>query len=204
MNICVFGASSDIIENKYIDSAYELGTAMAKRGIGLVFGGGKCGVMGASARGEYDNGGYVLGVAPNFMKEYNLFFENCSEFKLTETMAERKTYMEEKADAFIVAPGGIGTFEELFEVYTLKQLARHSKAIAIYNAHGYYNHLMEMLKNSVKENFLKNESLELIKFFDEVGPMLDYIENYNGVETDTMNIRYNFINNMEDTVDWNE
>jgi len=193
MNICVFGASSDIIEDKYIDAAYNLGAAMAKRKIGLVFGGGKCGVMGASARGEYDNGGYILGVAPHFMKEYNLFFENCSEFKHTETMAERKTYMEDHADAFIIAPGGIGTFEELFEVYTLKQLGRHSKAIAIYNTDGYYDNLIKMLEHSVNENFLKKESLELIKEFNEIEPMLDYIESYIGEQTDTMNIRYNFI-----------
>ncbi len=76
MNICVFGASSDIIEDKYIDTAYQLGCEMAKRNIGLVFGGGNCGVMGASARGEYDNGGYILGVAPHFMKIHNLLFDN--------------------------------------------------------------------------------------------------------------------------------
>ena len=107
MNICVFGASSDVIEDKYIDITYKLGCEMAKRDMGLVFGGGNCGVMGASARGMYDNGGYILGVAPHFMKIHNLLFEKCTKFKHTETMAERKTYMEDHADAFIIAPGGI-------------------------------------------------------------------------------------------------
>lgn len=197
MNICVFGASSDIIEDKYIDTAYQLGCEMAKRNIGLVFGGGNCGVMGASARGEYDNGGYILGVAPHFMKIHNLLFDNCTEFKHTETMAERKTYMEDHADAFIIAPGGIGTFEELFEVYTLKQLGRHNKAIVIYNAHGYYDKLIEMLNHSVEENFLKKDSLELIAVFDEIEPMLDYIESYEGVDTDVMKVRYAFLQDGE-------
>ena len=197
MNICVFGASSDIIEEKYIDSAYKLGCEMAKRKIGLVFGGGNCGVMGASARGEYDNNGYILGVAPHFMKIHNLLFDNCTEFKHTETMAERKTYMEDNSDAFIIAPGGIGTFEEFFEVYTLKQLGRHNKAIVIYNAHGYYDKLIDMLNHSVEENFLKKDSLELIAVFDEIEPMLDYIESYEGVDTDVMKVRYAFLQDGE-------
>ncbi|MCD7723581.1 MAG: TIGR00730 family Rossman fold protein [Clostridiales bacterium] len=190
MKICVFGASSDLIEKQYLESAYDLGREMAKRRLGLVFGGGNCGVMGASAKGVKSGGGYVLGVAPTFMKEYNLLYDNCTEFKFTQTMAERKTFMEDNADAFIVAPGGIGTFEELFEVYTLKQLGRHSKAIAIYNVCGYYDHLQELLANSVKENFLLPQSLELIRFFDEINPMLDYIESYDGKTADTMSVRY--------------
>ncbi len=197
MKICVFGASSDIIEDKYIDASYKLGSEMAKRNIGLVFGGGNCGVMGASARGEYDNGGYILGVAPQFLKIHNLLFDNCTEFKHTETMAERKTFMEDHADAFIIAPGGIGTFEEFFEVYTLKQLGRHNKAIVIYNAYGYYDKLIDMLNHSVKENFLKEDSLELIAVFDKVEPMLDYIESYEGVDTDVMKVRYAFLQDGE-------
>lgn len=180
MKICVFGASSDIIEDKYIDITYKLGCEMAKRNIGLVYGGGACGVMGASARGEYDNGGYILGVAPHFMKIHNLLFDNCTDFKHTETMAERKTFMEDNSDAFIIAPGGIGTFEEFFEVFTLKQLGRHNKAIVVFNAYGYYDKLIDMLNHSVEENFLKKDSLELIAVFDEIGPMLDYLESYEG------------------------
>ncbi len=194
MNICVFGASSDIIEDKYIKSAYNLGLKMAENGIGLVFGGGSTGVMGASARGVYDGGGYILGVAPHFMKQYNVLYDKCTEFMHTETMAERKTYMEDHADAFIIAPGGIGTFEEFFEVYTLKQLGRHKKAIIIFNAHGFYNDMIHMLNKTVEENFLKIESLDLIEVFDEIDPMLDYIKNYAGETADTNELRYAFLN----------
>ena len=198
MKICVFGASSDIIEDKYIDITYQLGCEMAKRNIGLVYGGGASGVMGASARGEYDNDGYILGVAPHFMKIHNLLFDNCTDFKHTETMAERKTFMEDNADAFIIAPGGIGTFEEFFEVFTLKQLGRHNKAIVVFNPYGYYDKLIDMLNHSVEENFLKKDSLDLIAVFDEIEPMLDYLESYEGVDTDVMKVRYAFLKDGEE------
>lgn len=192
MNICIFGASSDIIDEKYSKAAYDLAAEMAKRGHGLIFGGGGGkGVMGATAQAVYDNGGFVYGVAPEFMSEYNVFFEHCTKFKHTKTMAERKTFMEDNSNAFIIAPGGIGTFEEFFEVYTLKQLGRHNKAIAIFNPFGYYDRMLDMLAHTVDEKFMSNSSLELIKVFDDANALLDYIENYTGKAVDVQEIRYN-------------
>ena len=193
MNVCIFGASSDLIDKKYIKSAYDLGASLAKKGHGLVFGGGACGVMGASARGFHENGGYILGVAPEFMSEYNLFSEKCTDFKITKTMAERKTYMEDHADAFIIAPGGIGTYEEFFEVYTLKQLNRHSKAIAIFNPYGYYDDLIKMLRHTVSESFMQQESLDLVADFCEAKDLIEYLENYHATKTDVLKARYAFI-----------
>ena len=193
MNVCIFGASSDFIDKKYIKSAYDLGASLAKKGHGLVFGGGACGVMGASARGFHENGGYILGVAPEFMSEYNLFSENCTDFKITKTMAERKTYMEDHADAFIIAPGGIGTYEEFFEVYTLKQLNRHSKAIAIFNPYGYYDDMIKMLRHTVSESFMQLESLDLVADFCEAKDLIEYLENYHATKTDVLKARYAFI-----------
>ena len=193
MNVCIFGASSDLIDKKYIKSAYDLGASLAKKGHGLVFGGGACGVMGASARGFHENGGYILGVAPEFMSEYNLFSKNCTDFKITKTMAERKTYMEDHADAFIIAPGGIGTYEEFFEVYTLKQLNRHSKAIAIFNPYGYYDDLIKMLRHTVSESFMQQESLDLVADFCEAKDLIEYLENYHATKTDVLKARYAFI-----------
>ena len=192
MNICIFGASSNIIDKKYSKAAYDLAAEMAKRGHSLVFGGGGCGVMGASAQGVYDNGGYILGVAPEFISEYNVFYKNCTDFKLTKTMAERKTYMEDHSEAFIIAPGGIGTYEEFFEVYTLKQLGRHSKAIAVFNPYGYYDKMLEMLGYTVRENFMVSSSLELIKAFETADELLDYIESYKAETADVEKLRYNF------------
>lgn len=193
MNICIFGASSDIIDEKYSKAAYDLSAEMAKKGHGLVFGGGGCGVMGACAQGFFDNKGYILGVAPDFMTEYNVFFKGCTDFKLTKTMAERKTFMEDNADAFVIAPGGIGTFEEFFEVYTLKQLGRHSKPIAVFNPFGFYDKMLEMLKYTVDEKFMKNASLELIGAFDNAADLINYLENYSGNEVDVKGIRYAFL-----------
>lgn len=193
MNVCIFGASSDFIDKKYIKSAYDLGASLAKKGHGLVFGGGACGVMGASARGFHENGGYILGVAPEFMSEYNLFSENCTDFKITKTMAERKTYMEDHADAFIIAPGGIGTYEEFFEVYTLKQLNRHSKAIAIFNPYGYYDDMIKMLRHTVSESFMQQESLDLVADFCKAKDLIEYLENYHATKTDVLKARYAFI-----------
>ena len=191
MNICVFGAASDIIDEKYKNAAYQLGSKMAERNIGLVFGGGSSGVMGATVRGVHDNDGYMLGVAPTFMKDYNILYTDCTEFKYTETMAQRKTFMEDSSDGFIIAPGGIGTYEEFFEVFTLKQLDRHNKPICIFNCFGYYDKMLEMIGYTIGEKFLQNESMELIRAFDEVEPMLDYLEGYKAENIDVMKIRYN-------------
>lgn len=191
MKICVFGAASDIIDEKYKSAAYQLGCAMAKRNIGLVFGGGSSGVMGATVKGVHDNGGYMLGVAPEFMKDYNILYTDCTEFKYTETMAQRKSFMEDSSDGFIIAPGGIGTYEEFFEVFTLKQLDRHNKPICIFNCYGYYDKMLEMLGYTVEENFLQNESMELIKVFDDADAMIDYLEGYEAGDIDVMKIRYN-------------
>lgn len=133
MKICVFGASSAHIDDVYIKTVEELGEKMARRGHSLVFGAGGSGLMGAAARGVKRGGGHVHGVVPSFFKERGIekLFEDCDELTITETMRERKAIMEDLADAFIITPGGVGTFEELFEVVTLKQLNRHDKAIAL-------------------------------------------------------------------------
>lgn len=178
MNICIYGASSETIDKIFIDTAYSLAAESAKRGHTLVYGGGGNGVMGASARGAYDSGGRIIGVAPSFFKVDGVLFEHCTEFIYTDTMRERKKILEDRSDAFVVAPGGIGTFDEFFEILTLKQLERHNKPIVIFNVDGYYDRMLEMLKKTTEENFMKPKSLELFECFDNVAAVLDYIENY--------------------------
>ncbi len=178
MRICVYGSSSDLIDKEYIEKGEELGRKMAERKIGLVFGGGACGLMGAAARGVREGKGEIIGVAPTFFKVDGVLFEECSEFIPTETMRERKQIMEDKSDAFIMTPGGIGTYEEFFEIFTLKQLGRHNKPIAIFNVNGYYNEMIAMLEKTVKGNFMREASLNLYKAFVDIDEMLDYIENY--------------------------
>ena len=179
MNICVYGASSRTIDEKYIKAGEKLGREMAKRGMGLVFGGGANGMMGAVARGVSEKNGYVLGVAPTFFQVDGTLFNKCNEFIYTDTMRQRKQTMEERSDAFIMTPGGIGTFEEFFEILTLKQLNRHNKPICVFNVNGYFDSMEEMMKKAEKETFINNACFKLYKFFTEIYEMLSYIENYN-------------------------
>ncbi|MBQ6570610.1 MAG: TIGR00730 family Rossman fold protein [Clostridia bacterium] len=175
MNICVFGASSSNIEQKYLDAAYNLGKLMAQRGYGMVFGGGANGIMGATVRGADENGGKSVGVAPRFFDTDGILYKNCTEFIFTDTMRERKQIMEDRSDAFIVAPGGIGTFEEFFEILTLKQLGRHGKPIAVLNTDGYYDDIERLLKKTADEGFMRPGETELCSFFDRESDVLDFI-----------------------------
>ena len=162
MKICVFGASSSTIDKSYVSQVEELGRKIADRGHGLVYGAGASGLMGAVARGVYEKKGEIVGVVPNFFDDEDMgvdgrIFQDCTE---------------------LIVPGGIGTFEEFFEVFTLKQLERHNKAIAILNVNGYYNAMIDMLEVAVKEKFLRAGCKLLYKVFDDVDETLDYIESY--------------------------
>lgn len=180
MKICVFGAASAHISEKYVKAVEELGEMMAKRGHSLVFGCGGTGLMGAAARGVKRGGGYVMGVVPKFFKDENIeaLFEDCDETVYTASMAERKTLMEDSCDAFIIVPGGVGTFEELFEVVTLKQLNRHNKAIAFYDIDGYYDILEEFMQHVLKEKFVTERCVQLYKILENPTDVLDYLEGY--------------------------
>ncbi len=179
MNICIYGASSKLIDNSYIDAGEELGRIMAEHKHNLVFGGGANGLMGAVARGIDSVGGCeIIGIAPSFMNVDGILYEKCTEFIYSETMRERKQLMDEHSDAFIVTPGGIGTFDEFFEILTLKQLGRHNKPIALLNTNGYYNHLKEFLQNSIDEKFMNSECSKLIHFSESPTDIINYIENY--------------------------
>lgn len=179
MEICVFGAASKTIDEKYVNAVEEMGEYLAKRGNNLVFGSGCTGSMGAAARGFRKGGGKTHGVIPEFFKgELDEFVDfNCDKMTFTKTMRERKAIMEDEADAFIITPGGIGTFEEFFEVLTLKQLGRHRKPIAIYNIDGYYDSLNDAINHSIEENFIKETCRVLYKLFDNLEEMADYLEN---------------------------
>ena len=180
MNVCIFGASSSITKEHYIRSVEELGRILAERGHALIFGAGGAGLMGAAARGFKAGGGRVTGIVPDFFinEVQAVLFDGCDEMIYTRTMAERKTLMEDKADAFITVPGGIGTLEEFFEVLTLKQLGRHRKAMVIYNVNGYFDKLKELLDGAVAEGFLNAHCLDFVLIADDAEQIADYLENY--------------------------
>lgn len=191
MKICVYGAASSEIDNKFIFAGEEFGRKMVERGHTLVFGGGKNGMMGAVARGCLEKKGEIIGIAPKFFEENNaeIWFENCSEYIKPETMRERKRLLDELSDAFIVSPGGIGTFDEFFEILTLKQLGRHNKAIVIYNINGYYDNLLQMMEHSINEKFITRNCVDLYKVANTAEEIFNYIENYDPTDIDLSELK---------------
>lgn len=189
MTICVYGAASDKIDSAYIKAVEELGRKMAKRGHALVYGAGASGLMGAVARGVYAEGGEITGVAPTFFNVDGVLFEHCTQLVYTETMRERKQIMEDTADAFIMVPGGVGTFDEFFEILTLKQLDRHNKAMVVFNSNHYYDALGAMMEKAVSEGFVSEPTLELYQVMDDVDAILDYIEHYTAGKLDVNELR---------------
>lgn len=175
MNICIYGASSRKLAQEYYDAAEALGALMAQQGHTLVFGGGQEGIMGAVARGAHAHGGKIIGIAPRFFDQPGILFADCTEFIYTDTMRERKALMEEHAEAFIVLPGGIGTYEEFFEMLTLKQLGRHNKPMVMLNTRGYYGPMAAMLQNTVDEGFMSADCMDLFGVCDSPGDALDYV-----------------------------
>lgn len=176
MNICIYGASSATLEPVYYAEAEKLGELLASAGHALVFGGGREGLMGAAARGVHKMGGEIIGIAPRFFDEPGILYEHCTEMLYTDTMRERKQLMEERADAFIVLPGGIGTFEEFFEILTLKQLGRINKPIMLFNLNGYYGPLLRLLDETIAQGFMKPACRRLYAAFDDIETMLTAIQ----------------------------
>ena len=191
MKICVYGAASSLIDEEFVKTGEELGRKMVERGHSLVFGGGRSGMMGAPARGVHEKGGHILGIAPKFFEENNpeISFENCTEFIQTETMRERKRLLDEMSDAFIVAPGGIGTFDEFFEILTLKQLGRHNKAIVIFNIDGYYDHMLKMMEVSIEQKFITRDTVDLYTVASTIEEALNYIEAYDPTDIDLSKVK---------------
>ncbi len=180
MKVCIFGAASAHIDDIYIKTVENLSEQLAKRGHSLVFGAGATGLMGAAARGFKRGGGFVHGVIPEFFREEGIeaIFDKCDKITYTRTMSERKFVMEDEAEAFIIAPGGVGTFEEFFEVLTLKQLGRHDKAIAIFNIEGYYDDLEKFMQTVGERKFINFKCNELYTYFTSADEIINYLETY--------------------------
>ena len=180
MKICVYGASSFKIDPSYIEAGEKLGELMAKNGHSLIFGGGANGLMGAAARGVHKGKGKIVGISPELFNVDGVLFEQCEEMIYTKTMRERKKLLEEMSDAYVITPGGIGTFDEFFEILTLKQLGYHNKPICIMNTNGYYDKLLEFLDVAMKSEFIKANCSKLYKVVNTPEEVIEYIENYEG------------------------
>ncbi len=190
MKICIYGASSNQIDTAFLTAGETLGRQIAVSGHTVVFGGGAAGLMGAVARGARECSGEIIGVCPSFFNVDGALFEHCTDMIFTKTMRERKQLLEEMSDAFIITPGGIGTFDEFFEIYTLRQLGVHKKPIVIYNTDGYYDDMLYMLKCAIEKSFMPQTNMDLLFVSDNPNEIIEHIENYNPADYDAAQFKF--------------
>lgn len=166
--LCVFCASAEGHRPAYRDAATELGQQLAHRRIGLVYGGGTAGLMGAVADAALAGGGKVIGVIPHVLVDKEVGHSGCTELHVVDTMHTRKALMGEKSDAFLILPGGYGTLEELFEVLAWQTLRLHSKPMCLLNTEGFYDGLLRFLDTCVAEGVLKPQARSTLLVADTV------------------------------------
>ena len=166
--LCVYCGSSDNGPDSHKRAAQTLGAEMAARGIALVYGGGRIGVMGALADAVLAGGGTVIGIIPDFLMAHEVGHTGVSRLEVVQTMHERKARMAELSDGFVVLPGGLGTLEELFEVVTWKQLRLHSKPIIVVNSDGYWDGLQRLIGGIVENGYARPENAALARFVTDI------------------------------------
>jgi uncharacterized protein (TIGR00730 family) len=163
---------------EYRRTAEELGHLMVSKNIGLVYGGGRVGLMGAIANTVLDDGGEAIGVIPRFLEKEEIVHRHLTELYLVDTMHQRKTMMAELADGFIALPGGFGTLEEWFEMLTWAQIGHHHKPVALLNVSGYFDPLLEMIERGYEEHFIRPEFHNLIIEDSDPEKLLDRMESF--------------------------
>lgn len=174
-SICVFCGASNNVDKKFLDIGAEFGKLLASRNITLVYGGGDCGVMGAVANSTMKHGGYAIGVFPRSLRNIENEHQSLTEITIVDTMHERKQNMFERSDAFVVFPGGFGTMDEMFEIITWKQLLLHDKPIVIFNYQGYWDSLIELMKNIIENRFAKAEVVTYYHVVDKLEDIIDVL-----------------------------
>jgi uncharacterized protein (TIGR00730 family) len=172
VRLCIFCGSSPGARPEYAAATTELATLLAGRGIGIVYGGASVGLMGLLADTALEAGGEVVGVIPEALERKEIARSGLTELHVVGSMHERKALMAELADAFVALPGGIGTFEELFEVYTWAQLGLHRKPLGLLDVAGYYAPLETMLDHAVEERFLRPETRAMLVRDDSLDGLL--------------------------------
>ncbi|WP_417669370.1 TIGR00730 family Rossman fold protein [Roseibium sp.] len=177
-SICVFCGSSFGSNPIYTHAARDVGHMIAERGITLVYGGAKVGLMGTVADAALDAGGEVIGVLPISLQEKELAHEGLSELHVVGSMHERKALMAERSDAFLALPGGAGTLEELFEVWTWGQLGLHRKPCGFLNTGGFYDKLLSFLDFQTEEGFMKPVMRSMVRAADTPADLLAMFESY--------------------------
>jgi uncharacterized protein (TIGR00730 family) len=173
--IAVFCGAGTGNDPRFEKATYAFGQALARRGLGLVYGGGAVGLMGAVADGALSEGGHVVGVIPNFMVEKELAHRGVADMRIVHSMHERKALMAKLADGFVALPGGLGTLDELLEILTWAQLGLHRKPIALLNVAGMHDGLVALLDRLVGYAFLPQQTRDLLYVDDRIEVLIDHV-----------------------------
>jgi uncharacterized protein (TIGR00730 family) len=174
--VCVFCASSTTIEERWLELAREVGKALVAAGHSLVSGGGRVGMMGTVAAGARSADGYTLGVIPESMVAWEVADTGADELIVTDDMTARKNVMIARSDAFLVLPGGLGTLDELFEVWTTAMLGLHGKPVVLLNIDGFYAGLLDWIGTLTLQGFVRTTALDSLVIVDSVADALDALE----------------------------
>lgn len=184
-SLCVYCGSKPGVDPLYAEAARQVGHWIGERGGQLVYGGGRGGLMGLVADAALEAGAQVIGIIPQALVEREWAHKGCTELHIVDTMHARKRMMAERSDAFLAMPGGIGTLEELFEVWTWHQLGYHDKPIGLLNVSGYYQGLLQFMDHSVAHGFLAQAQRELVKVHAQPQALLPALVQAGGLATDT-------------------
>ena len=174
--LCIFAGSSSGHDPELVECVKRIGGMIAARDIGVVYGGGRTGLMGAVADGAIESGGYVHGIIPKFLETLEVAHEGISDLTVTTTMHERKTIMYEEGDAFLVLPGGYGTMEEVMEILTWRQLKSHNKPIMMFNYNGFWDGLISMWHHASESGFIRPLQLNLADSIDDIDGVGDFLD----------------------------
>ncbi len=176
-NVCVYCGSSSRVDQVYKDGAAKLGQDIASEGWGVVYGGGRVGLMGIVADSALEKGATVIGIIPEHIQEREVEHNELTELVVVQDMHTRKKMMVDRSQAFVILPGGLGTLDEFFELVTWKQLGLHDKPIVVVNAEGYWTKLLETIDNIASVGFMREEDKDLFVVVDRIDEITDAIKN---------------------------
>ncbi len=175
-SVCVFCGARTGNNPVWRDAAGDLGRGMAERGLELIYGGGRIGIMGDVAQACQENGGRVVGIIPDFLEKAEVGNRTCDELIVVDSMHERKSLMTERSDAFVVMPGGIGSLEEFFEVLTWRTLKLHDKPIVVVDIGGCWTPLADLVDRLIENGFAGEETRRAVSFVDNLDDLFDLLE----------------------------
>ena len=176
--LCVFTGAASGSDPRFAEAAHQLGQILASHNLGLVYGGGKSGLMGKIADGVIASDGHTTGIIPKFLDNVEIAHPDLTDLHVTDTMHQRKNMMYDHADGFIIMPGGLGTLDETMEIITWRQLGLHRKPVIIVNLYGYWDHMLQLFQNIIDEGFMHHGHSGHFEHVDNMDELADRIDSY--------------------------